>query len=65
MTVVTYVLAGLAKLRIGGVDWLVGDTLRNHVAYSAVRLEVLGARPSPLAAPARGPGAGSSPRSPC
>lgn len=51
MTVVTYVLAGLAKLRIGGVDWLVGDTLRNHVAYSAVRLEVLGARPSPLAAP--------------
>jgi hypothetical protein len=51
VTVVTYVLAGLAKLRIGGTEWLVGDTLRNHVAYSAVRLEVLGATPSPLAAP--------------
>lgn len=51
VTVVTYVLAGLAKLRLGGTEWLVGDTLRNHVAYSAVRLEVLGARPSPLAAP--------------
>jgi hypothetical protein len=51
VTVVTYVLAGLAKLRIGGFDWLVGDTLRNHVAYSAVRLEVLGAQPSPLAGP--------------
>jgi hypothetical protein len=51
VTVVTYVLAGLAKLRLGGLDWLVGDTLRNHVAYSAVRLEVLGAQPSPLAAP--------------
>ena len=50
-TVVTYVLAGLAKLRLGGLDWLVGDTLRNHVAYSAVRLEVLGGRPSPLAEP--------------
>ena len=50
-TVVTYVLAGLAKLRLGGLDWLLGDTLRNHVAYSAVRLEVLGGRPSPLAEP--------------
>ncbi len=56
MTVVTYVLAGLAKLRLGGIDWLVGDTLRNHVAYSAVRLEVLGARPSPLAGPLVGQG---------
>jgi hypothetical protein len=51
ITVVTYVLAGLAKLRLGGLEWLVGDTLRNHVAYSAVRLEVLGAQPSPLAGP--------------
>jgi HTTM domain len=50
-TVVTYLLAGLAKLRLGGLDWLLGDTLRNHVAYSAVRLEVLGGRPSPLADP--------------
>jgi hypothetical protein len=49
VTVITYVLAGIAKLRIGGVDWMSGDTLRNHVAYSATRLDVLGATPSPLA----------------
>lgn len=46
VTVVTYVLAGLAKLRIGGLGWMVGDTLRNHVAYSAVRLDALGGTPS-------------------
>jgi hypothetical protein len=28
---------------------MTGDTLRNHVAYSATRLDVLGANPSPLA----------------
>lgn len=49
VTVVTYALAGLAKLRYGGLDWMVGDTLRNHVAYSATRLDLLGGRPSPLA----------------
>jgi hypothetical protein len=47
--VVTYVIAGIAKLRYGGIDWVVGDTLRNHVAYAAARLELLGANPSPLA----------------
>lgn len=46
----TYVIAGIAKLRLGGVDWVVGDSLRNHVAYSATRLELLGGSPSPLAA---------------
>ena len=48
-TVITYVIAGLAKLRYGGTDWMLGDTLRNHVAYSASRLELLGESPSPLA----------------
>jgi len=48
VTVVTYVLAGLAKLRLGGWDWMLGDTLRNHVAYSAARLDLLGGTPSPL-----------------
>lgn len=48
-TVITYVIAGLAKLRYGGIDWMVGDTLRNHVAYSASRLDLLGESPSPLA----------------
>lgn len=46
---VTYSIAGLAKLRYGGIDWISGDTLRNHIAYSATRLEVLGGSPSPVA----------------
>ncbi len=49
VTVVTYVLAGVAKLRIGGLAWLGGDTLAHHVAFSAARLEVLGGTPSPAA----------------
>lgn len=51
ITTVTYVLAGFAKLRYGGLDWMLGDTLRNHVAYSATRLDLLGGTPSPLAKP--------------
>ncbi len=47
--VLTYAIAGIAKLRYGGLEWMVGDTLRNHIAYSAVRLDVLGADPAPLA----------------
>jgi hypothetical protein len=47
--VITYVIAGLAKLRYGGVDWVFGDTLRNHVAYAAARLDLLGGSPSPVA----------------
>jgi uncharacterized membrane protein YphA (DoxX/SURF4 family) len=47
--VVTYVIAGIAKLRYGGLDWVFGDTLRNHVAYAAARLDLLGATPPPLA----------------
>lgn len=47
--VTTYVIAGFAKLRYGGIDWVLGDTLRNHVAYAAARLDLLGGSPSPLA----------------
>jgi hypothetical protein len=47
--VVTYVIAGVAKLRYGGLDWVFGDTLRNHVAYAAARLDLLGGTPSPFA----------------
>ena len=47
--VITYVIAGVAKLRYGGLEWVLGDTLRNHVAYAAARLELLGGTPSPLA----------------
>ena len=50
--VASYVIAGIAKLRLGGLEWAVGDTLRNHVAYSAVRLELLGGEGSPFAATA-------------
>ncbi len=45
----SYVITGIAKLRYGGLEWVTGDTLRNHVAYSAARLDLLGADPSPLA----------------
>jgi hypothetical protein len=48
-TVVTYVLAGVAKMRLGGVEWIGGDVLANHIAYSAARLELLGGSSSPLA----------------
>lgn len=44
----SYVVAGVAKLRQGGVDWLLGDSLRNHVAATAVRADLLGAASSPL-----------------
>lgn len=46
--VLTYVLAGWAKLRHGGMDWLFGDILRNQVAYDNLRKELLGSPHSPL-----------------
>ena len=49
VTVLTYVLAGVAKLRDAGWSWLSGETLGNHIAYSSARLEVLGANASPVA----------------
>lgn len=49
VTVATYVLAGIAKLRIGGAAWIDGTSLRNHVAYSAARFTVLGGQASPIA----------------
>lgn len=51
VVVVAYVIAGVAKLRYGGIEWVVGDSLRHHIAYSAARLELLGGTPSPLARP--------------
>ena len=50
ITVCTYVLAGWAKLRNGGVDWITGDVLRNQIAHDNVRKAVLGDRHSPLGA---------------
>jgi hypothetical protein len=54
VTVLTYVLAGVAKLRIGGLEWMDGETLRNHIAFSAARLDVLGGTPSPFVEPLLG-----------
>lgn len=51
ITVVTYVLAGIAKLRIGGMDWVREGALELHIAWSATRAEVLGSTASPLAGP--------------
>ena len=48
LTVVTYVLAGLAKLRYGGFGWLGGDVLRNQIAADALQKSLLGATYSPL-----------------
>ena len=42
VTVLTYFLAGWAKLRLGGLDWVTGETLRNQVAFDNVRKAVLG-----------------------
>jgi len=51
ITVTTYLIAGVAKVRIGGLDWVEGESLRNHIAFSAARTEVLGGFSSPLAKP--------------
>lgn len=51
VTVITYVLAGIAKLRIGGTAWVAQGALERHIAWSATRLEVLGGTASPLAGP--------------
>ncbi|MEZ5378561.1 MAG: HTTM domain-containing protein [Acidimicrobiales bacterium] len=49
ITVITYALAGIAKLRNGGLAWADGTTLANHIAYSATRLDLLGEPRPPLA----------------
>jgi hypothetical protein len=41
-TVLTYVVAGIAKLRNGGWDWVTGDVLRSHVAHDNLRKHLLG-----------------------
>jgi hypothetical protein len=48
VTVLTYALAGWAKLRHGGLDWITGDVLRNQVAHDNLRKIVLGDVHSPI-----------------
>jgi len=50
ITLVTYVLAGLAKLKTSGVAWMDGEILRNYIAYDAVRKLSVGSVHSPLGA---------------
>ncbi len=49
ITAVTYVVAAIAKLRTSGLEWVNTTTLGNHIAYSATRMDLLGARQPPLA----------------
>jgi Vitamin K-dependent gamma-carboxylase len=54
VTVLSYVLAGVAKLRVSGFAWATGDILRNHVAYDNLRKALLGDSYSALGAWAAG-----------
>ncbi|MEM9711774.1 MAG: HTTM domain-containing protein [Actinomycetota bacterium] len=51
ITALGYVVAGWAKLRNGGLDWVDGEVLRAHVASDNLRKELLGDLVSPLAGP--------------
>lgn len=50
ITVLTYVMAGVAKLRIAGISWITGDSLLHHVAHDNLRKLLLGDSYSPLGA---------------
>jgi hypothetical protein len=50
VTTLTYVIAGVAKLRSAGLAWLDGDVLRSHVAWDNLRKIELGDLHSPLGA---------------
>ena len=49
LTVGTYFVAGIAKLRISGTAWLDGDVLRHQIAFDNARKELLGDTSSPFA----------------
>ena len=59
ITVLTYVVTGIAKLRYAGGDWVSGDTLLNQIAFDNARKKVLGDAYSPLAARSLSSGRGS------
>lgn len=48
VTVATYFVSGWAKLRFGGGEWLVGDVLRNQIAFDNMRKLLLGDFYSPF-----------------
>jgi hypothetical protein len=48
VTVATYLLSVLSKFRLSGTEWMFSDSLRNHVAGSVARAELLDAPAPPL-----------------
>lgn len=48
VTVITYALAGVAKLKLAGPTWLDGELLRAQIAYDNLRKIELGSPISPL-----------------
>lgn len=54
LTAATYVIAGLAKLRLAGMTWLDGEQLRNQIAVDNARKVLFGAAPSRIAVPLLG-----------
>jgi hypothetical protein len=50
ITIIAYVLAGIAKLRLGGWAWTDGDALREQIAIDNLRKHLMGAPMSPIAA---------------
>jgi hypothetical protein len=50
IAVITYLLAGVAKLRNAGLEWLDGDVLLGHVAWDNLRKAELGDVHSPIGA---------------
>lgn len=48
VTALSYVVAAWAKLRNGGLDWISGDVLRNHIARDNLRKHLLGDASSPI-----------------
>ena len=49
LTAATYMLAGIAKLRIAGLGWIDGELLRNQIAIDNLRKALLGDAVAPLA----------------
>lgn len=50
VTVIAYVLAGIAKLKLAGFTWLDGELLRRHIAHDNLRKLELGSYHAPLGA---------------
>ncbi len=48
LTVLTYFLAGWAKLEISGLEWVTSNAMRNHIAYDNLRYDLMGSYDAPL-----------------